>query len=40
MLNLAKRLLGKKRDVKDLLARLENPVDVIAGVIKGINELI
>ena len=40
VLNLAKRLLGKKRDVKDLLARLENPVDVIAGVVKEINELI
>jgi predicted glycosyltransferase len=30
---LAEKLLGKKRNVKPLLARLENPVDVIANIV-------
>jgi predicted glycosyltransferase len=30
---LAEKLLGKKKDVKPLLARLENPVDVIANIV-------
>jgi predicted glycosyltransferase len=34
---LAKELLGNKRDVKDLLAKLENPVDTIEGIIKEIS---
>jgi len=33
---LAKRVLGSKRDVGDLLAKLENPVDVIANIVEGI----
>ena len=33
---LAKRVLGGKRDVSDLLAKLENPVDVIANIVEGI----
>jgi predicted glycosyltransferase len=34
---LAKRILGSKRDVSDLLARLENPVDVIANIVSGVR---
>ena len=37
-LNLAKKLLDKKCDVKDLLAKLENPVDVITNIVKKIGE--
>jgi predicted glycosyltransferase len=33
---LAKRVLGGKRDVSDLLAKLENPVDAIANIVEGI----
>ena len=33
---LAKRVLGGKRDVSDLLAKLENPVDVIVNIVEGI----
>jgi len=36
-LRLAEKLLGKKYDVKHLLAELENPVDVIADVVKKIG---
>jgi predicted glycosyltransferase len=35
---LAEKLLGKKKDVKPLLAKLENPVDVIANIIGKIGE--
>jgi|YelNatPaOPRAMG01_1025707.scaffolds.fasta_scaffold42546_3 predicted glycosyltransferase len=31
---LAEKLLGKKRDVKSLLARLENPVDAITNIVE------
>ncbi len=34
VLELAKKLLGNKKDVKNLLYKLENPVDVIANIIK------
>jgi len=34
VLSYSKRLLGKRWDVKDLFKRLENPVDVIEGIIK------
>jgi len=34
VLDYAKKYLGKKFDVKNLLAQLENPVDVIEGVVK------
>jgi len=37
VLTLAERLLGQKRDVKHLLAELENPVDVIADVVKKVG---
>ena len=37
VLKLAERLLGQKRDVKHLLAELENPVDVIANVVRKIG---
>jgi predicted glycosyltransferase len=33
---LAKKVLGGKRDVSDLLAKLENPVDAIANIVEGI----
>lgn len=38
VLNLAEKLLGQKRNVKDLLAKLENPVDVITNIVKKIGE--
>ena len=38
VLNLAEKLLGKKRDVKYLLASLGNPVDVIINIVKKIGE--
>lgn len=34
----SKRLLGKKWNVKNLLQKLENPVDVIEGIIKEIKQ--
>jgi hypothetical protein len=34
----AEKLLGKKYDVKHLLAQLENPVDVIADIVKKIGK--
>jgi predicted glycosyltransferase len=34
---LAKRVLGCRTDVGDLLAKLENPVDVIANVVKRVE---
>jgi len=34
---LAEKLLGKKRDVRHLLVQLENPVDLIAGIIRKMN---
>jgi predicted glycosyltransferase len=37
VLALAETLLGKKRDVKHLLAQLENPIDLIADIIKKMN---
>jgi predicted glycosyltransferase len=36
VLELAKKVLGSKRDVDDLLATLENPVDVIANIVERI----
>ena len=36
-LTLAEKLLGKKYDVKHLLAQLENPVDVVADLVKKIG---
>jgi len=36
-LNLSTKLLGKKHDVRDLLAKLENPIDVIADIVKRIK---
>ncbi len=38
VLRLAEKLLGEKRNVKHLLAELENPVDVIADVVRKIGE--
>jgi predicted glycosyltransferase len=34
VLKLAEKLLGKKKDVKSLLAEMENPVDVIAKLVE------
>ena len=34
---LAKQVLGKKKDVSDLLEKLENPVDVIANIVKSLS---
>lgn len=35
---LAEKLLGQKHDAKHLLNELENPVDIIAGIVEEINE--
>jgi predicted glycosyltransferase len=35
---LAEKLLGKKKDVKPLLARLENPVDIIANIVERLTK--
>lgn len=37
VVDVAERLLGEKRDVADLLARLENPVDVILKILMDIK---
>lgn len=34
---LAEKLLGKKKDVKHLLAKLENPVDIIANLVEKLS---
>jgi predicted glycosyltransferase len=34
---LAQRILGGKRNVSDLLAKLENPVDVIANIMSKVR---
>jgi len=38
VLRLAEELLGEKRDVKHLLAKLENPVDVITDIVRKFGE--
>jgi len=38
VLEFAKKLLGKKHDVKHLLAGLENPVDVVANIVEKVGK--
>jgi len=38
VLSYSKRLLGKKWDVKDMVQKLENPVDVIEKIVEEINQ--
>lgn len=37
VVDLARKLIGRKYEVKDKLAKLENPVDTIAGIVDGFS---